>query len=399
MDSASCSILRAQPFSSAAAIFPPSNNTTARFFALPKTNRNPNLVPLFSSTFPRNPNFPGKCLHFDRFSTFSSLGGAQDQNPSQELAVLLEVDGGFFEAVYRCIVRIGLDVSFRVLMDAYLLGNRQSFNAAFKKLGHHCTNWTEPVYLDLLRENAGDEEKMVNLYFNRIGWPSSLPTTEKESFVKNVLQNKEIAMDEFLMSESLTLRPGVEEFIDDAYKEGVPVVVLTTYSKSGNQIARSIVEKLGEERVSKLKIVGDKEVLQSLLNQPVNDMGLSSGMDEQLSKEAIKAVSAEKQRFTKEVALFLKLIFDIDTRPPESLEKTIAALRAGAEVAGLPVCDCVLIAGSQSGVAGAERVGMPCVVLRSSLTARAEFPLANAIMDGFGGADLTISKLRNKRRS
>ncbi|KAM1761917.1 hypothetical protein TB1_004528 [Malus domestica] len=379
MDSASCSILRAQPFSSAAAIFPPSNNTTARFFALPKTNRNPNLVPLFSSTFPRNPNFPGKCLHFDRFSTFSSLGGAQDQNPSQELAVLLEVDG--------------------VLMDAYLLGNRQSFNAAFKKLGHHCTNWTEPVYLDLLRENAGDEDKMVNLYFNRIGWPSSLPTTEKESFVKNVLQNKKIAMDEFLMSESLTLRPGVEEFIDDAYKEGVPVVVLTTYNKSGNQIARSIVEKLGEERVSKLKIVGDKEVLQSLLNQPVNDLGLSSGMDEQLSKEAIKAVSAEKQRFTKEVALFLKLIFDIDTRPPESLEKIIAALRAGAEVAGLPVCDCVLIAGSQSGVAGAERVGMPCVVLRSSLTARAEFPSANAIMDGFGGADLTIYKLRNKRRS
>ncbi|XP_068324551.1 CBBY-like protein [Pyrus communis] len=376
MDSASCSFLRAQPFSSAAAIFPPSNNNTARFFALPKNNRNPNLVPLFSSTFPRNPNFPGKCLHFNRFSAFSSLCGAQDQNPSQELAVLLEVDG--------------------VLMDAYLLGNRQSFNAAFKKLGHHCTNWTEPVYLDLLRKSAGDEEKMVNLYFNQIGWPSSLPTAEKESFVKNVLQKKKIAMDEFLMSESLTLRPGVEEFIDDACKEGVPVVVLTTYSKSGNQIART---KLGEERVSKLKIVGDKEVLQSLFNQLVNDIALSSGMDGQLSKEAIKAVSAEKERIFKELALLLKLILDIDTRPPESLEKIIVALQAGAEVAGLPVCDCVLIAGSQSGVAGAERVGMPCVVLRSSLTARAEFPSANAIMDGFGGAELTIPKLRNKRRS
>ncbi|KAB2601638.1 haloacid dehalogenase-like hydrolase domain-containing protein [Pyrus ussuriensis x Pyrus communis] len=269
MDSASCSILRAQPFSSAAAIFPPGNNTTARFFALPKNNRNPNLVPLFSSTFPRNPNFPGKCLRFDRFSAFSSLCGVQDQNPSQELAVLLEVDG--------------------VLMDAYRMGNRQSFNAAFKKLGQRCTDWTEPVYLDLLRESGGDEEKMVNLYFNRIGWPSSLPTSEKESFVKNVLKKKKIAMDEFLMSESLNLRPGVEEFIDEAYKEGVPVVVLTTYSKSGNQIARSIVEKLGEERVSKLKIVGDKEVLQSLFNQLVNDVALSSGMDEQLSKEAIKA--------------------------------------------------------------------------------------------------------------
>ncbi|CAN6553548.1 unnamed protein product [Malus baccata var. baccata] len=384
MDSASRSILRARPFSSTAVIFPPSNNTTARFFDLPKTNHNPNLVPLFSSTLPRNPNFPGKCLHFDRFSAFSSLCGVQDQNPSQELAVLLEVDG--------------------VLMDAYRMGNRQSFNAAFKKLGQRCTNWTEPVYLDLLshalpyfpkvlkcslcsscRESGGDEEKMVNLYFNRIGWP------EKEG--------TKIAMDEFLMSESLTLRPGVEEFIDDAYKEGVPVVILTTYSKSGNQIARSIVEKLGEERVSKPKIVGDQEVLQSLFNQLVNDIALSSGMDEQLSKEAIKAVSAEKERIFKELALLLKLILDIDTRPPESLEKIILALQAGAEVAGLPVCNCVLIAGSQSGVAGAKRVGMPCVVLRSSLTARDEFPCANAIMDGFGGAELTIPKLRNKGRS
>lgn len=43
----------------------------------------------------------------------------------------------------------------------------------------------------------------------------------------------------------------------------------------------------------------------------------------------------------------------------------MAALHAGAEYAGLPLCNCVLVAGSQSGVAGAERAGMPCVVLRS----------------------------------
>ncbi|KAK9937086.1 hypothetical protein M0R45_013903 [Rubus argutus] len=40
--------------------------------------------------------------------------------PSGELAVLLEVDG--------------------VLMDAYRLGNRQTFNVAFKKLGLDCAN-------------------------------------------------------------------------------------------------------------------------------------------------------------------------------------------------------------------------------------------------------------------
>lgn len=48
-----------------------------------------------------------------------------------------------------------------------------------------------------------------------------------------------------------------------------------------------------------------------------------------------------------------------------SLPKTIAALHAGSEYAGVPVNNCVLITGSQSGVAGAERVGMPYVVLHS----------------------------------
>ncbi|XP_008225726.1 PREDICTED: uncharacterized protein LOC103325343 [Prunus mume] len=377
MEFASCSILRAQPFSTF--ILPANASNSHLCASWPSSKHNLSLALPFFSSFPRNSTFPGKCQHCDRFTAFSSISGSQDQNPSQKLAVLLEVDG--------------------VLMDAYRLGNRQTFNAAFRKLGLDCASWTEPVYLDLLRKSAGDEEKMLNLYFNRTGWPSSLPTSEKASFVKKVLQNKKIAMDEFLMSESLPLRPGVEEFIDDAYNEGIPVVILTAYSKSGDEIARSIAEKLGQERISKLKIIGDKEVDQSLYGQLANSNDFSSGMDEQLAKEAIKAVSAEKQRIAEEVASLLKLNVEIDTTPSESLEKVIATLRAGAENAGLPVCDCVLIAGSQSGVTGAERVGMPCVVLRSSLTARAEFPSANATMDGFGGADLTITKLRNKRGS
>ncbi|KAM1848318.1 hypothetical protein ACFX14_012471 [Malus domestica] len=50
------------------------------------------------------------------------LFSAKDQNPYQELTVPLKVDG--------------------VLMDAYRLGNRQTFNAAFKKLGLDCASWT-----------------------------------------------------------------------------------------------------------------------------------------------------------------------------------------------------------------------------------------------------------------
>ncbi|KAK5792397.1 CBBY-like protein isoform X1 [Gossypium arboreum] len=370
METASCSILHTLAFSNNTATATINNNH--HLFLPPKTN------PSFSSTFPRNFNFHGKPLQFNGFAAFSSPSSAQSQNPPQELAVLLEVDG--------------------VIMDAYRLGNRQAFNLAFQKLGLDCANWTEPVYSDLVRRSAGNEEKMLVLYFNRIGWPTSLPTSEKEPFVKSVLREKKNALEE-LMLKSLPLRPGVEDFIDDACNKGIPVIILTAYGRSGEKTARSIVEKLGDERLSKIKVVGNEEVEKSLYGQLVFGKGMSSSLDEQLAKEARKAASAEKQRIAEEVASLLKVSVNIDTSSSERLEKIVASLRAGAEIAEVPVCNCILVAGSKSGLAAAEQIGMPRVALRSSFTSRAEFPTANAIMDGFGGPDLTISKLCEKRWS
>ncbi|XAR59390.1 hypothetical protein NMG60_11015216 [Bertholletia excelsa] len=336
------------------------------------------FLPLFSCTLPLNFNFRCKGLQFKRFAASDSPFSTFEHDLSQELAVLLEVEG--------------------VLMDVYRLGNRQAFNVAFQKLGLDCANWTEPIYLDLQRKGAGDEERMLILYFNRIGWPTSLPTSEKGTFIKGVLQQKKNALDELVLSKSLPLRPGVVDFIDDAFNKGIPLVILTAYSKN-SKIARSIVEKLGDNRISNLKIVGNEEMEQSFYGKLVLGKGVSSSLDEQLAKEARKAASAEKQRIAEEVASMLKLSVNIDTSSTESLQKIVATLRAGAEYAEVPVPKCILIAGSQLGVAAAERIGMPCIVLRSSLTARAEFPSACEVMDGFGGADLTISRLLNKRWS
>lgn len=313
------------------------------------------------------------------FTTFCLTPSSSKQNPSTEFAVLLEVDG--------------------VLIDAYRLGNRRAFNVAFQKLGLDCANWTQPIYQDLVRKSDGDEERMLVLFFNRIGWPTSLPTSEKGAFIKSVLREKKNALDEFVASKSSLLRPGVEDFIDDASNKGIPVVILTAYGKSVEKIARSIIDKLGHERISRLKIVGNEEVEKSLYGQLVRHKGILSGTNEELANEAMKAVSAQKQKIAEEVASMLKLSVSLDSSSSESLQKTVAALRAGAEYAGVSVNNCVLIAGSQSGVAGAEQIGMPCVVLRSSSTSRTHFPSAKATMDGFGGPDLTISKLLDKRWS
>ncbi|KAL9224390.1 hypothetical protein vseg_000427 [Gypsophila vaccaria] len=300
--------------------------------------------------------------------------GVDDRGSGNPVAVLLEVDG--------------------VLIDAYRTGNRHAFNGAFRKLGLDCANWTQPIYLDLLRKGAGDEEKMLALYFNRIGWPTSLPTNEKDSFVKSVLQGKKKALAEFMSSENASLRPGVEKFIDDACDEGICVVILTTLSKFGEETSRAIVEKLGHERMSKLKVLGKEETQKSMYAKLVLGLAKSSGPDEELANEASRAVATERKKIAEEVAAMLKLRVDINTGTPESIRETVIALRAAAENAGSSVCNCVLVAGSQSAIAAAEITGMPCVVLRNSMNSRAEFPSSVSVMDGFGDVDLTVPKLR-----
>jgi hypothetical protein len=53
--------------------------------------------------------------------------------------------------------------------------------------------------------------------------------------------------------------------------------------------SRSIAMKLGPERMSKIKIVGNVEVEESFYGQLVLGKGVTSGLDEQLVREAQKA--------------------------------------------------------------------------------------------------------------
>ncbi|KAL8151663.1 hypothetical protein V2J09_021471 [Rumex salicifolius] len=315
-----------------------------------------------------------------RSSPSDSYRSDNDCSSSGELfAIILEVDG--------------------VLLDAYRSGNRMAFNVAFKKLGLDCANWSKPVYSDLVRKAAGDEERMLILFFNRIGWPTSLPTTEREAFVQKVIQEKKNAIDELVISNDLPLRPGVEKFIDDAISEGIPVAVLTSSSNLGEKLARVTVERLGQERISKIKIIGNQEVEKSSYGQIVfGQLGLS-GIEDEIASEASKAVAAEKKRIAEQVASRLQLRVDFNELTAESMQKIVAAIRAATEYAGVSVPNSVLVAGTRSTIAAAERVGMPYVVLCNSLTPRSAFPSAKAVMDGFGDVDLTVSKLRSKCQS
>lgn len=161
--STSCSLLNSLRFSTAITV---SKKSYYHYQATQLRNHN-SLYPFpsFSSTFPRKYNFPGKCLHVNPFSAFSSSSGHDSQNPPRDLAVLLEVDGYpllFFHYLimrhcdkwfliariqkHACLLYIMhiiillflLTISVlqsvifflfsRVLVDAYRFGNRQAFN-------------------------------------------------------------------------------------------------------------------------------------------------------------------------------------------------------------------------------------------------------------------------------
>lgn len=63
------------------------------------------------------------------------------------------------------------------------------------------------VYNDLLRVGDGSGEGMVCSYFNTIGWPATLATSDQTGFITNVLSRKAKRVSA-LVQAGLTLRAG-----------------------------------------------------------------------------------------------------------------------------------------------------------------------------------------------
>ncbi|CAM6094884.1 unnamed protein product [Calypogeia fissa] len=309
----------------------------------------------------------------------SELSDIRPGSSRTSIAVLMEVEG--------------------VLADVHRYGHRQAFNLAFEELGLDCAQWTEAVFADLMRFYSLKKVCCSRFYVftkvllrKAIGWPSTLPTNEQAAFIKKVLQVKSRALEKLAGSTSIPLRPGLDKFVDEVLDAEVPLIVLTAYYKGGEQFARLLVDQLGE-RSRKIMFVGKAEVENSSYGQLVFGEGASSSLDEQLAVAASRAVAAEKQRLAEEVASLLKLSVEIDTSFTQISKKSIATLRAGAEVAGVDVDHCILLASGLSGSQAASQIDMPCVVVRSSLTARAEFPAAKAALDGYGPGSTTLPRL------
>jgi hypothetical protein len=93
-------------------------------------------------------------------------------------------------------------------------------SSAFKNQGVDCSNWTAPVYNDLMSQGDGTGEGLVRAYFSRVGWPTFLPTKE-DIFTRKVHELKQEQLKKLIQKRKVPPREAV-----DKVGVGVPAIVL-----------------------------------------------------------------------------------------------------------------------------------------------------------------------------
>ena len=91
-------------------------------------------------------------------------------------------------------------------------------------------------------------------YFNEVGWPSSIGSSdeEKTEAIKELHKLKTSLFQAAVESGACPIRPGVVRLIDEAFAANVKVAICSTSNEAAvTTIARTL---LGEQRLSKIKI-------------------------------------------------------------------------------------------------------------------------------------------------
>lgn len=210
-----------------------------------------------------------------------------------------------------------------VLVDTERDGHRVSFNKAFEEKGLQVA-WDVALYGKLL-EIGGGKERMTH-FFNNVGWPESVPESERKEFVAGLHKRKTDLFMDLVESGELPLRPGVAALIDEALSGGVQVAVCST---SNERAVSAIVRvMLGDERAEAMKIFA-------------GDVVPKKKPDPAIYQLAATTLNVQPER-------------------------------------------CVVIEDSHIGLSAAKAAGMVCIVTKSGYTENEDFAKADAVFPCIG---------------
>eukprot|EP00803_Ostreobium_quekettii_P000780 evm.model.scf_68EXC.9 EVM.evm.TU.scf_68EXC.9 scf_68EXC:123378-131661(+) len=322
------------------------------------------------------PRGGGLQLYRDGDWDLGRQGGLLMSLAAREVGLLIECDG--------------------VLVDLNTDGHRVAFNRAFKDLGLECADWSPQVYHDLRRGGDGTAEGMVAAFFNKIGWPMAVATTERKEFVTSVLKYKKKNLRKLLEEDKVPLRPGCLEFIDAALESGAKLGIIScTLSDVEDDVMGWLARQIGGERTRKLRVFPQQP------GKELPGMDADSGFDE-LHKGLQDSMAEVKRR---EAEAFVSTVASIES---DSLSIRIdPALVAGptpgvttpwlaAVVAamGCSLKDCAVVVASNGTAQTASAAGAVSLAVPAGLSRRGSFPDAAAVFDGFGaGGGLTWNRV------
>lgn len=301
-----------------------------------------------------------------------------------------------------------------VLVDVHTDGHRVAFNRAFEELGYTCAQWTPSVYFDLLRLGDSTGPGLVKTYYELIGWPMMLPTSDRTIFTEKVYATKQRIFKRMVDTAEIPLREGVVEFIDDVLADNVQLVILAgTASAMDDSVVSAAMMNLGPNRSVKLQVLTVNSSPQSASEEVSTQEGVDNTQEGEEDNQELtfeqriamaqnKAKSATAVSFARAINLQNRGVgMRVDPTlmakqdrammvSPEYLAAIVAAL-------GCSSCNSALIAASHSIMEAAKAAGLYTAGVPPSLTARGGYSAMDVGFDGFGaGGGLTWRKLKSK---
>lgn len=283
-----------------------------------------------------------------------------------------------------------------ILVDIHNHGHRRAFNMAFEEMGYSCSQWSPHIYYDLLRFGDSTGPGLVRAYYDMVGWPLMLSTSDRPAFVDKIYGIKQRIFQELVASRDLPLREGVEAFLREALEADARLVALSaTASAPEDGVLQAVMDILGEDVSERMQCLS--------LSQGQPDQEDEDDMEGDVSFEQLVAQVQGKGKvlsassFVRAINLQSRGVgMRVDASLLSGISGSVSPLYFSAVIAtnGGNAKSSALVAVSNGLMECAKGAGLFTAGVPPSLTARGGYTAVDASYDGFGaGGGLTWKRL------
>lgn len=283
-----------------------------------------------------------------------------------------------------------------ILVDIHNHGHRRAFNLAFEEMGYSCSQWSPHIYYDLLRFGDSTGPGLVRAYYDMVGWPLMLSTSDRPAFVDKIYGIKQRIFSQIVKSRDLPLREGVEEFLRNAIESDARLVALAaTASAPEDGVLPAVMDILGEDVSQRIQCLS---LTPNQSEENEEDVAEGDVSFEQLVAQVQgkgKVMSASS--FVKAINLQSRGVgMRVDASMLSGVLGSVSPSYFSAVIAtnGGSASSSALVAVSNGLMECAKGAGLFTAGVPPSLTARGGYTAMDASFDGFGaGGGLTWKRL------